>query len=128
MMTSEQAAAWQTAQGVDLSVEHYRDDDKERVRLRAHDLVAIPATSGSWDLTPDKVQSEFDAQAAKPSTSILVDDSAELPKTFIVQTRTGARGVLQVLAFSKSEPKTEWFRSAIIRYKLVKNSGQATAE
>jgi beta-lactamase regulating signal transducer with metallopeptidase domain len=120
LMSQKQATEWQAAHGVDLRVE-----DHNGTKLWGHDLVAIPTANESWNETPKNIQAQLNAKTAKPNTSVLVGDSAKLPKTFFFRTREGGQGVMQVLAFTKSEPGSRWFRSAIIRYKLTKKREQA---
>lgn len=119
-MSQKEATAWKVAHGVDLRVE-----DHNGTKLWGNDLIAIPTANENWNATSRSVQSQLDAKGAKPNTSVLVEDSAKLPKTFYFRTRDGGQGVLQVLAFTKSEPKSKWFRSAIVRYKLTKKGEQA---
>lgn len=78
------------------------------------DMIAVPVPLHEWDMPPARL--EYHLAAAKPGTPATMSAKGDLPATFVIQTREGGRGLLQITGFSGAAPGA---RSVMIRYKLA---------
>lgn len=85
--------------------------------LIGFEMVAIPVGASVWTATRGEVVRER-LSWAQPGTPVTLSGKGDLPATFIIRTREGGAGVLQITRLFDDPP-----RGARIRYKLL-----ATAE
>lgn len=78
------------------------------------DMIAVPVPLHEWDMPPARL--EYHLAPAKPGTPATMSAKGDLPATFVIQTREGGRGLLQITGFSGAAPGA---RSVMIRYKLA---------
>jgi beta-lactamase regulating signal transducer with metallopeptidase domain len=118
IVSDEDARLWEASHGVDLS---FGGDTrvKGNLKLFGRDLIFIPTSNEMWDRTPAHVLNELDQQPAPAATSMILDGSASLPKTFLFKTREKSKGIAQVTSFRPYKPGHKWFESAVIRYKFA---------
>lgn len=103
----EQAQQWWKQHGIDAM-----GDTRPYVAgLVGFDLVAVPVPSSEWDTTPARFDSYL--STAKPGTPVTMSAKGDLPATFMIQTREGSRGLLQILGLTEDK------RGVRIRYKLM---------
>ncbi len=100
---------WMRANGVDVVCETIAS-----VRgLVGFEMVAIPADASLWTATGgDLVRDRL--SWAQPGTPITMSAKGEAPATFIIKTREGGMGVLQITKLIDDRP-----RGAVVRYKLL---------
>ncbi|MCY2927253.1 MAG: SLBB domain-containing protein [Planctomycetota bacterium] len=108
------AMAWMVANGIDaggLVSTNSRG-------LFGFDLVAIPSPR-SWEGI--SIQSLVEAVSqSKGGNPVFLTDTANLPATYIIKTREGGTGLLQIVGFSENPKATR------IRYKLLQASRPET--
>ena len=71
--------------------------------LIGFDMIAIPIDADSWDQRPGGVIENL--EFGDPGTPVTMDARAGVPATFFIQTREGARGVLQIVAINEDDPR-----------------------
>jgi hypothetical protein len=86
---------WARAQGID-AMGQVKSSYKGLVGF---DMIVMPTDAGSWDQRPGGVLENL--EAGDPGTPATMDARGGLPATFFVQTREGARGVLQIIAINE---------------------------
>ncbi len=107
---SKQPEEWVAALGADLWVSPI---DSPPVPVHGLNLAAVRAADSDWDIQPADLVRRLDGVAAKAST-LLWDDKAKYPATFLVRTRVGGMGVVQILGNNNAIP-TGWN----VRYKML---------
>jgi hypothetical protein len=101
---------WFREQGVDAA----GNTNKISPGLMGYDLVAMPMPNSMWDRPSHKLLLQAASFATPGNPVFLV--AKELPTTFIIKTREGAVGLLQITGFQEN-PK-----GVRIRYKLLKEA------
>jgi multidrug efflux pump subunit AcrA (membrane-fusion protein)/predicted Ser/Thr protein kinase len=104
---------WMVQEGVDALGETAPD-----IRgLVGFDMIVIPVLNVDWDtLKPSAVAEQL--QHGKLGTPAVMSGKGELPATYLLETREGGQGIMQILGF------TDQPRGIRIRYKLLKQSRQ----
>ena len=108
--------AWLAEIGTDLWVSPI---DSPPMPVHGLDMAAVRTADGDWDIQPADLVRRLDGVAMKAST-LLMDDKARYPATFLVRTREGGLGVLQILGYNNAVP-TGWN----VRYKMLGRSRAA---
>jgi hypothetical protein len=105
-------AAWARSQGVD-AMGQVKSSYKG---LLGYDMIVIPSDGDSWDKRPGGVLESL--EAGDPGTPAVMDARAGLPATYFIQTREGARGVLQITGVKEDndQPGPDHVR---LRYRLI---------
>jgi predicted Ser/Thr protein kinase len=85
--------------------------------LVGFDLIAVAVPRNEWDMAPARLDHYL--ASAKSGTPATLSAKGDLPATFVIRTREGGRGLLQITGFSGAAPNT---RSVLIRYKLVQSA------
>jgi hypothetical protein len=84
--------------------------------LVGFDLIAVPVASNEWDMAPARL--DYYLAAAKAGTPATMSAKGDLPATFVIQTREGGRGLLQITGFTDNPLGVK------IHYKLVQKSSR----
>jgi serine/threonine-protein kinase len=106
---------WMIENGIDALGE-----TKESVRgLMGIDMVVIPIANENWNMSPDSLTKE--SAHGKAGRPVPINGKGQLPATYIIQTREGGKGVLQIVDFTDNP------RGVKIRYKLLQNSDRPPA-
>lgn len=106
----EETQKWWKENGIDAM----GDTSPAVSGLVGFDMIAVPVPLHEWDMPPARL--EYYLAAAKPGTPATMSAKGDLPATFVIQTREGGRGLLQISGFSGFITNT---RSVMIRYKLA---------
>ncbi len=104
----EETQNWLREHGIDAV-----GDLREQYRgLVGFEMVAAPVASEEWDrLTPGGL--DYHLAMSRSGTPVSMSVKGGLPATFVIKTREGAKGLLQVLGLTNDPPCVR------IRYKLV---------
>jgi serine/threonine protein kinase len=104
----EETQKWLKESGIDAVA----DTRTNYGGLVGFEMVASPVPGKEWDdLPPSRL--DYYLTASAPGTPIIMSGRGELPATFAVRTREGARGLLQILGLTNDPPAVK------VRYKLV---------
>ena len=116
---SKAAVEWAAEQGIDAG----GGMQPEIMGLIGFDLIAFPAPNEHWhtktaaSLLADR---ENAFKASNPGNPVFLSAKGAVPATWILQTREGGLGILQILGFT-DQPK-----GVKIRYKMVEQSAGST--
>lgn len=100
-------------------------ETKSSVRgLLGLDMIAMPIDNALWDCRPEFVQNRL--ALGKQGTPATISGRGDLPTTFLIQTREGSQGVLQITSFIDPPDKTGDPRGVKIRYKLLRSDENAS--
>ncbi len=81
--------------------------------LAGWEIVAVPVPASTWeDLRPNAVRDAL--VDSKPGSPVVLQGTGALPATYLLKTRNGDEGILQILGFAENP------RGIKIRYKLVR--------
>ena len=110
--------AWVRKEGVDALA-----DAGESVRgFIGFDMIARPVTARQWDTaTGAAVADNQFLTLGRPGSPVYLTAKGQLPETFLIKTREGGMGVLQVVGFTDNP------RGVRIRYKLVQGQTALTS-
>ncbi len=110
----EETRHWQQRTGIDAV-----GDTSPAIRgLVGFDLVAVPVVSTEWaNARPDGLG--YWLEMGRAGTPAVMSGKGELPQTYIVKTREGRTGILQITGFTDNP------RGVKIRYKLAQAAAVA---
>jgi hypothetical protein len=83
--------------------------------LRGFDMVALPVYADQWEQLAAAEVGDL-LRAGKLGTPALMSEGKQLPSTYIIQTREGGQGLLQIIALTDKPSGVK------IRYKLVQRA------
>ncbi len=106
----EETQKWWKENGIDAM----GDTSPAVSGLVGFDMIAVPVPLHEWDMPPARL--DYYLAAAKPGTPATMSAKGDLPATYVIQTREGGCGLLQITGFSGAVPGA---RSVMIRYKLL---------
>jgi hypothetical protein len=108
----EETQKWWKQNGIDAM----GDTSPATRGLVGFELVAVPVPPQEWDMAPARL--DYYLAAAKPGTPATMSAKGDLPATFVIQTREGGRGLLQITGFTDNPLGVK------IHYKLVQKSSR----
>jgi hypothetical protein len=108
--------AWARSQGIDAMGQvssGYKG-------LYGFDMIVVPSDAASWDQRPGGVLESL--AVGDPGTPAIMDARVGLPATYFIQTREGARGVLQIVGIAEDDdqPGPDQVK---VRYRLIAADG-----
>jgi beta-lactamase regulating signal transducer with metallopeptidase domain len=113
------AFTWMGEQGIDAMGAH----EPRFKGLIGVGLRAAPCADHLWDsATPQQAEAVWSERAGGLPVKILMNATEGVPKTFVIKTREGGIGILQIVGFTE-EPK-----GVKIRYKMVQGATSAPTE
>jgi beta-lactamase regulating signal transducer with metallopeptidase domain/biopolymer transport protein ExbD len=93
--------------------------------LIGFEMVVVPVDKSSWENGPKRLLLQL--ENCKPGTPALMSGQGELPVSYLIQTREGGRGILQITGFVESTTANVRARGVSIRYKMLKPSEEKAA-
>ncbi|MCW5555760.1 MAG: serine/threonine protein kinase [Verrucomicrobiae bacterium] len=106
----EETQRWVKQKGIDAA----GDASPAISGLVGFDMVAVPVPRNEWDMTSARL--DYYLATAKPSTPAIMFPKGDMSASYVIQTREGGRGLLQIVGFTQ-DPNSV---SMIIRYKMAK--------
>ena len=103
--------------GVDLWM---YEGDSPPMPVRGMNLASVRGDNRDWDITAEELARRLEG-VKNQTTTMLMADKGKYPATFLVRTREGGLGVLQVLGYSNTR-----FGGWAVRYKMLRSSRPAT--
>jgi tRNA A-37 threonylcarbamoyl transferase component Bud32 len=103
----EETQKWWKQNGLDAM-----GDTSPAIRgLVGLELIAAPVPAEEWNMAPARL--EYYLASSSPGTPATMSGKGDLPATFVIKTRQGTRGVLQITGFTNNPPGIR------IRYRLA---------